>query len=65
MSASPFLVPNSDSKDDLNIVLNDEDCKNFQSTSGGNGGVVGGGGGYGYGDDEDEDDDDDDKCAFG
>ena len=49
----------SDSEDDLNIVLNDEDCKNFPSTSGGNGGVVGGGGGgYGCGDDEDEDDDD-------
>lgn len=47
----------SDSEDDLNIVLNDEDCKNFPSTSGGNGGVVGGGGG-GYVDDEDEDDGD-------
>nr|POE81025.1 fip1[v]-like protein [Quercus suber] len=29
----------SDSDDDLNIVLNDEDCNNFPSTSGGNGGV--------------------------
>ena len=65
MSASPFLDPDSDSKDDLNIVLNDKDCKNFPSTSGGNGGLVGGGGGYCYGDDEDEDDNDDIKCAFG
>lgn len=45
----------SDSEDDLNIVLNDEDCKNFPIASGGNarnGGVVGGGG---HGEDEDDD----------
>ena len=54
----------SDSEDDLNIVLNDEDYKNFPVTSGGNvrnEGVVGGGGdGDGYGDNEDEDGGDND-----